>query len=65
MPKGESLKPYQFKGKGLGIKHNSQPVSVLLPPEIDALIRALPNRSDWMRRVLTEAAQRELTGGSN
>jgi hypothetical protein len=27
---------------------------------IDAAVRALPNRSEWLRRVITEAAQREL-----
>jgi hypothetical protein len=38
----------------------SKPISVLLNKEIDAVIRALPDRSDWLRRVITEAAQREL-----
>jgi hypothetical protein len=36
-----------------------RPISVSLPKEVDDYIRALPNRSAWMRRVLTEAAQRE------
>jgi hypothetical protein len=31
-----------------------------VPKDIDALVRALPNRSEWLRRVITEAAQREL-----
>jgi hypothetical protein len=31
-----------------------------VPLEIDAAVRALPNRSEWLRRVITEAAQREL-----
>lgn len=35
------------------------PVSVLLPKEIDQVIRALPNRTEWLRRVITEAAERE------
>jgi hypothetical protein len=60
MPRGENLKPYHFKSKGIGLKDKSMPLCVGMPPEIDALIRALPNRSEWMRRVLTEAAQREL-----
>jgi hypothetical protein len=33
---------------------------VRLPVHIDSAIRALPNRSAWLRRVITEAAQREL-----
>ncbi|MBW4550754.1 MAG: hypothetical protein KME35_06545 [Aphanocapsa sp. GSE-SYN-MK-11-07L] len=36
------------------------PVSVALSKETDALVRSLPNRSEWLRRVITEAAQREL-----
>jgi hypothetical protein len=35
-------------------------LAVKVPVEIDVAVRALPNRSAWMRRVLTEAAQREL-----
>ena len=37
------------------------PLSVKLEPAVDAAIRALPaiERSVWMRRVLTEAAERE------
>jgi hypothetical protein len=31
-----------------------------VPVRIDAAIRALPNRSAWLRRVITEAAQQEL-----
>jgi hypothetical protein len=31
-----------------------------VPIPIDALVRSLPNRSAWLRRVITEAAQREL-----
>jgi hypothetical protein len=29
------------------------------------LVRSLPNRSAWLRRVITEAAQRELMGGDS
>jgi hypothetical protein len=31
-----------------------------VPIPIDEAVRALPNRSAWLRRVITEAAQREL-----
>jgi hypothetical protein len=39
-----------------------QNLAVKLPLKIDALVRSLPNRSAWMRRVLVEAAERELIG---
>jgi hypothetical protein len=35
-------------------------VQVRLPLSIDAVVQSLPNRSAWLRRVITEAAQREL-----
>jgi hypothetical protein len=37
-------------------------LSVRLPVSIDAVIRAIPShqRADWLRRVLCDAAQREL-----
>lgn len=33
-----------------------------LTKSIDKLVRALPDRSAWLRRVVTEAAERELMG---
>jgi hypothetical protein len=35
-------------------------LSARVPVRIDALVRQHPNRSAWLRRVITEAAQREL-----
>jgi hypothetical protein len=35
-------------------------LAVKLPSRIDVVVRSLPNRSAWMRRVLVEAAEREL-----
>lgn len=40
-------------------------IGVKLPVEIDQAVRALPDTSAWLRRVITEAAQRELIQGSN
>jgi hypothetical protein len=35
-------------------------VSVRLPVDIDAVVYSVPEKSAWLRRVITEAAQREL-----
>jgi hypothetical protein len=35
-------------------------LSARVEVDVDALVRQLPNRSEWLRRVITEAAQREL-----
>lgn len=48
------------KSKGLGTQYGkSKPVSVLLPPELEAWVRALDNRSDWIRGAITEKYERE------
>jgi hypothetical protein len=39
--------------------------SVKLPVGIDSAVRSLPNRTAWLRRVITEAAQRELMEKTN
>lgn len=41
------------------------PVCVALPLAIDEAVRELENRSAWLRRVIVEAAQRELIGNTN
>jgi hypothetical protein len=39
-----------------------QPLCVKVDKEIDAKVRSLPNKANWLRRVITEAVQRELMG---
>lgn len=34
-----------------------QPVSVLLPEEIDNFVRSLPNRTEWLREAITQKYQ--------
>ncbi|AFY62799.1 hypothetical protein [Synechococcus sp. PCC 6312] len=41
-----------------------EPICVAVPLPIDAEIRRLKNRSIWLRRVIIEAAQRELMGNA-
>lgn len=41
-----------------------QPVAVKLPVELDAWVRSLPNKSDWLRRVIAEAYERERAKGN-
>ena len=55
MPKEDT----QFKGKGLGVKHKQKPVSVMLPHEIDAVVRSLPNRSDYIRQAIVEKLEKD------
>jgi hypothetical protein len=36
-----------------------QPLCVKLPVKVASAIRELPNKSDWLRRVITDAAFKE------
>jgi hypothetical protein len=49
----------QFKQKH-SVALAEKPIPVRLPVDIDAAVRKLSNRSEWLRQVITEAAQREL-----
>ncbi|MBD1864260.1 MULTISPECIES: hypothetical protein [Trichocoleus] len=53
----------QFKPQGEippGTVLADKPVCVKLPVEVDAAVRSLSKSSDWLRRVICEAAQKEL-----
>jgi hypothetical protein len=39
---------------------SKQVIGVRLPESIYAIVHRLPNRTEWLRRVIIEAAQREL-----
>ncbi|PSO67869.1 MAG: hypothetical protein BRC39_00830 [Cyanobacteria bacterium QH_7_48_89] len=49
----------KLNDKGLGIRHDHKPVSVMLPPELDNWVRSLSNRSEWIREAIREKHQRE------
>jgi hypothetical protein len=36
----------------------SKAISVRLPEAIDIRVRALPNYSDWLRKIITEAVEK-------
>ncbi|NER32311.1 MAG: hypothetical protein F6J89_33110 [Symploca sp. SIO1C4] len=45
--------------QGLGIKSNQKPVCVMLPPSIDTIVKAMPNRSEFMRAAVIEKLERD------
>ncbi|TAG91234.1 MAG: hypothetical protein EAZ09_18970 [Oscillatoriales cyanobacterium] len=49
----------QFQPKGVGCSEKQPPVSVKLPVEIDAIVRSLDNRSEFIRAAIIEKLQRE------
>jgi hypothetical protein len=73
MPKGNpnptitpAFKASQFKrGDDSTEPMAKKNIQLRLTESIDAVVRSLPNRSVWLRRVITEAAQRELMKGQD
>ncbi|MGK7895051.1 MAG: ribbon-helix-helix domain-containing protein [Xenococcus sp. (in: cyanobacteria)] len=59
MKEKNKKKDHLFKGTGMGVTHKQPPVSVKLPPEIDKIVRSLPNRSDYIRQAIIEKLDRE------
>jgi len=57
----------RFKPQGEippGARLAKRPLAVKVMEEVDNVIRALPEQSAWLRRVIAEAAERELLGQS-
>lgn len=49
-----------------GVKLSQKPVAVKLTEEITKAVNALGSKKSlWLRRVISDAAQRELMGGEN
>jgi hypothetical protein len=71
MPKGNpnpvitpEFKAQQFKPQGeVNGPLSNKAIGIKLPVEIDEVVRSLPNKAVWLRRVISEAAQRELIQG--
>jgi len=57
----------RFKPQGElppGARLAKKPLAVKVLEDVDAAVRALPEQSAWLRRVIGEAARRELWGQS-
>lgn len=37
-----------------------KPISVFLPKDLDQYVRSLPNKAEWLRQAISEAAKRDL-----
>ncbi len=59
-PKLQTLPPIEDDGRPM------EKVGARVPAVVSEAIATVPNRTEWLRRVITEAAQRELMkdGGS-
>lgn len=62
------LNPRQKSQGGTFTQVGDEPLSkqvlgVRLPESVYDAVRNLPNRTEWLRRVISEAAQRELMNG--
>lgn len=58
-PKTDQLQAYQFPSSEVPLAQ--RPLTVRVRQDIDEFIRQLPNRNEWLRQVITEAAEAEQT----
>jgi hypothetical protein len=56
--KGVGSEATQFKDFGLGLG-KVKPIPTRYPPDVDALLRSLPNRSEKIREWVIEGLKRE------
>jgi len=63
-PKPENLK-YLIRQDDTKERLADHNLGVRVAIDIDAAVRSLPNRSAWLRKVITEAARRELLNENN
>jgi hypothetical protein len=63
-PKAKEFIEQQFKAQGeITTDLSKKAIAVKLPVDVDVVVRSVPNMAAWLRRVITEAAQRELIQG--
>lgn len=43
---------HKFENLGLGTTNEQAPICVKYPPHIDAVLRNIPNRSDYVRKAV-------------
>jgi hypothetical protein len=61
MPRKKPIRPdflTRFQQQG-DVAMAKQPITVRLPEDIDAIVRALPNRTEWLREAIMEKLDRE------
>lgn len=63
--KQKKRRDYENRFKSIGPERMGAPVAVCLPVEVDRWLRALPNRSEWLRRVICEAVAKEQEKSGN
>ena len=60
-PKAQEFLDRQFKAQGEVTQALSKKaIAVKLPVDVDGAVRSIPNMAAWLRRVIVDAAQREL-----
>ncbi len=50
---------YKFRNDQVG-EVARRSISVKLPPEVDAFVRSLPNRAEWLRQAIAAQVERDL-----
>ncbi|MFL9458087.1 hypothetical protein AB0756_39625 [Tolypothrix campylonemoides VB511288_2] len=43
---------HKYQNTGLGTTDHQRPIAAKFPPHIDAILRSIPNRSDYVRKAV-------------
>ena len=49
-------KSTKFISQGVGVHNKTKPISVMLPPELEEIVKSQPNRSEWLRKAIRNQA---------
>jgi hypothetical protein len=61
MPRKKPIRPdflTRFQQQG-DVPMAKQPITVRLPEDIDVIVRALPNRTEWLREAILDRLEQE------
>jgi hypothetical protein len=61
MPRKKPIRPdflTRFQQQG-DVAMAKQPITVRLPEDIDAIVRSLPNRTEWLREAILDRLEQE------
>lgn len=47
-----AFKDFEFKSEGKGIRHDQRPICAKFPAHIDQILRAMPDRSEYVRKAV-------------
>lgn len=55
----DQIRDHEFRSMGVGVRSGQSPLSVMVHHAVDAHVRGLPKKSEWLRSAIMEKLERE------